>query len=141
MERYQCRCQYIYDPAVGDPSQGISPGTSFNDLPDSWVCPICGLAKSYFVKEVGSPTSEEGHPSIAVKVKCFTTLVKDQVCDFHDSTEHRLAEGSTVHDLIEKMAIPIEAVKIIFLNGREVGIDTVVHDGDELALSPKTGAM
>jgi rubredoxin/sulfur carrier protein ThiS len=141
MDRYQCRCQYVYDPAEGDPTQGIPPGTPFTDLPDSWVCPVCGLSKSYFVKEVGKPSSEEGHPTIKVNVKCFTTLVKDQVCDFKDGTEHKLFEGSTVHDLIEKLSIPLDAVKIIFLNGKEVDFDTVLNHGDRVALSPKTGAM
>jgi len=141
MDRYQCRCQYVYDPAVGDPTQGIPPGTSFTDLPDNWICPVCGLAKSYFVKEVGIPTSEEGHPTIKVNVKCFTTLAKEHICDFKDSTEHKLFEGSTVHDLIEKLSIPLDAVKIIFLNGKEVDFDTVLHHGDQVALSPKTGAM
>ncbi|NOX47235.1 MAG: High molecular weight rubredoxin [Chlorobi bacterium] len=42
-------CSYEYDPAVGDESQGIPPGTPFADLPDDWVCPICAAAKSEFV--------------------------------------------------------------------------------------------
>ncbi len=41
-------CSYEYDPAVGDESQGIPPGTAFADLPDDWVCPICAAAKSEF---------------------------------------------------------------------------------------------
>lgn len=49
--RYQCGpCGYIYDPAVGDPDNGIAPGTAFEDLPDSWVCPVCGVSKDQFVK-------------------------------------------------------------------------------------------
>ncbi len=141
MDRYQCRCQYIYDPAIGDPTQGIPPGTPFSDLPETWVCPQCGLAKSFFVKEVGKPTSEEGHPLIKVYVKCFSTLIREQMCDFKDSTEYKLPEGATIHDLIEKLSIPLEAVKIIFVNGREVEFDTVLQQGDQVALSPKTGAM
>ena len=38
----------VYDPAVGDPDNGIAPGTSFADLPDDWVCPICGVGKDQF---------------------------------------------------------------------------------------------
>jgi len=49
MDKYQCRaCPYIYDPAVGDPDGGIPAGTAFEDLPDDWVCPVCGLAKDEF---------------------------------------------------------------------------------------------
>ena len=52
-----------------------------------------------------------------------------------------LPEGATIHDLIEKLSLPLEAIKIIFLNGREAETDTVLHDGDQVALSPVTGAM
>jgi rubredoxin len=51
MSKYICEiCGYIYDPANGDPSQGIPPGTSFEKLPDSWRCPICGVDKTLFKK-------------------------------------------------------------------------------------------
>ena len=44
MKKYVCEpCGYEYDPAVGDPDNGIAPGTAFEDIPDDWVCPICGL--------------------------------------------------------------------------------------------------
>ena len=46
--RYECVCGYIYDPEVGDPDGGIKPGTAFEDIPDDWVCPVCGLDKSAF---------------------------------------------------------------------------------------------
>ena len=49
MEKYRCTlCGYIYDPAKGDPSNGVKPGTAFENLPDDWVCPECGAAKSEF---------------------------------------------------------------------------------------------
>jgi flavin reductase (DIM6/NTAB) family NADH-FMN oxidoreductase RutF/rubredoxin len=49
--KYKCTvCGYIYDPAVGDPDGGIKPGTPFEAIPDNWVCPVCGAAKSEFVK-------------------------------------------------------------------------------------------
>jgi rubredoxin len=52
MEKYRCQvCGYLYDPVKGSPSQGIKPGTRFEDLPDNWVCPECGAPKSEFVKE------------------------------------------------------------------------------------------
>jgi rubredoxin len=51
MDKYQCRtCPYIYDPAVGDPTQGIEPGTRFDDLPDDWICPECCVPKTMFDK-------------------------------------------------------------------------------------------
>lgn len=49
-KRYFCRaCDYIYDPAIGDPDGGIAPGTPFEDIPDHWVCPECGAEKRDFV--------------------------------------------------------------------------------------------
>jgi len=49
--RYQCpACGYIYDPVKGDPDSGIKPGTSFEDIPDTWVCPVCGTEKADFYK-------------------------------------------------------------------------------------------
>ena len=53
MQKYRCTvCNYMYEPAVGDPDSGIQPGTAFEDIPDTWVCPICGAGKDQFVKEV-----------------------------------------------------------------------------------------
>ena len=46
--KYECACGYIYDPAAGDPENGIAPGTPFENLPEDWTCPVCGLDKSMF---------------------------------------------------------------------------------------------
>jgi len=52
MDKYVCQvCGYVYDPAAGDPDNGIEPGTSFEDLPDDWTCPVCGAGKDEFEKE------------------------------------------------------------------------------------------
>lgn len=51
MAKYRCIvCGYVYDPAIGDPDNGINPGTAFEDLPDAWVCPECGVGKDSFEK-------------------------------------------------------------------------------------------
>ena len=44
---YVCPCGYVYDPAVGDPDNGIAPGTAWEDVPEDWVCPVCGLGKTF----------------------------------------------------------------------------------------------
>jgi len=50
--RYTCSvCGYVYDPAQGDPEGNIPPGTPFEALPDSWVCPVCGAGKDQFTQE------------------------------------------------------------------------------------------
>jgi rubredoxin len=47
--KYKCTlCGYIYDPAVGDPDNGVEAGTAFQDIPDTWVCPDCGAGKDMF---------------------------------------------------------------------------------------------
>ena len=54
MDRYLCEpCGYIYDPQEGDPDNGVAPGTAFADIPEEWVCPVCGLGKDAFVKVEG----------------------------------------------------------------------------------------
>ena len=47
--KYRCLvCGYIYDPSVGDPDNGVEAGTAFENLPDDWVCPVCGVGKDEF---------------------------------------------------------------------------------------------
>ena len=51
--KYQCSiCGYIYDPSVGDPDSGIPAGTLFENIPDDWICPICGVTKDKFIRIV-----------------------------------------------------------------------------------------
>jgi len=54
MTKYECTvCGYTYDPEAGDPDGGIKPGTPFEELPDDWVCPVCGASKDQFEKVEG----------------------------------------------------------------------------------------
>jgi rubredoxin len=49
MKKYECGpCGYIYDPEVGDPDNGVAPGTPFESLPDDWTCPVCFAEKEEF---------------------------------------------------------------------------------------------
>ena len=53
MKRYKCSaCGYVYNPKAGDPDNGIDPGTAFEELPDSWFCPNCGVGKEFFEEEM-----------------------------------------------------------------------------------------
>lgn len=50
-ERYRCKiCGYVYDSCFGDPDSGVNPNTPFVELPEDWVCPICGAGKDQFEK-------------------------------------------------------------------------------------------
>jgi rubredoxin len=52
MKKYVCVvCGYIYDPSAGDPDVGVQPGTPFENLPEDWGCPLCGVGKSEFTPE------------------------------------------------------------------------------------------
>ena len=52
MKKFVCdTCGYVYDPEVGDPDNGIAPGTPFEELPDDWTCPLSGVGKTDFSPE------------------------------------------------------------------------------------------
>ena len=52
MDKYVCDiCGYVYDPAEGDPDNGVAPGTAWESVPESWVCPLCGVCKEHFSKQ------------------------------------------------------------------------------------------
>lgn len=52
MSKYVCTvCGYVYDEEIGDVDNGVEPNTKFEDLPDSWVCPLCSVGKDQFEKE------------------------------------------------------------------------------------------
>ena len=51
MQKYVCPCGYVYDPAMGDPDNGVAPGTPWEQVPADWVCPTCGLGKDAFEPE------------------------------------------------------------------------------------------
>ncbi len=51
MEKWICTiCGWEYDPAIGDPANGIEPGTAFEDLPSDYLCPVCGVGTDSFEK-------------------------------------------------------------------------------------------
>ncbi len=52
MDKYVCTvCGYVYDPEQGDPDNDVEPETKWEDVPDDWVCPVCGASKDEFEKE------------------------------------------------------------------------------------------
>jgi rubredoxin len=68
MEKYECSvCGYVYDEAKGIPEAGIGPGTIWGDLPEDWVCPLCGATKAEFKKQGKSVASVEKKPLPALE--------------------------------------------------------------------------
>ena len=71
MKKYECTaCGYIYDEALGDPDSGIAPGTKWEDIPDDWVCPLCGLGKDVFEEMA----KQRRIPGSLIKNECETVL-------------------------------------------------------------------
>ena len=76
-----------------------------------------------------------------INLKCFSTLVNPETCDFRDSTAYELADGQTVEDLMNHAGIEKKEVKIIFVNSRIVEADAVLSDEDQVGFAPATGGM
>jgi molybdopterin converting factor small subunit len=76
-----------------------------------------------------------------INLKCFSTLVNPDSCNFNESTQYDLDEGKSVEDLIQLSGIDVGDVKIAFINSRIVSFDTVLSDGDRVGLAPAVGGM
>ena len=73
---------------------------------------------------------------MGVSLKCFSKLSESDVCDFKGGDEHDISEGETVKNLINKLGFRQEEIKLIFVNGKIVDLDTVLKDGDRVGLAP-----
>ena len=76
-----------------------------------------------------------------VKVKCFATLADADTCDYKDSTEYEVPEGYTVDNLVDRLDLAKEDIKIVFRNNKVVDFDTPLTEGDQLGFAPAVGAM
>ena len=76
-----------------------------------------------------------------VNLKCFSTLVNPEGCDYKNSTEYNLTDGQTVGSLLQHAGIEAKDVKIAFVNSRIVDLNTVLSDGDQIGLAPAVGGM
>ena len=76
-----------------------------------------------------------------ISLKCFAKLSEANVCDFRDGDDREVSEGETVRSLIKRLGFPQEDIKIVFVNGKKVDLDTVLSNGDRLGLAPASGGM
>ena len=76
-----------------------------------------------------------------LKVKCFATLADADSCDYKDSIEYEVSEGDTVNNLVDRLKIAKEEIKIVFRNNKLVDFDTPLAEGDQLGFAPAVGAM
>ena len=84
MGKYECSvCSYIYDEAEGIPEEGFAPGTKWEELPDDWVCPLCGASKEEFEKQGESVAPAEKKPQAVLKsadIKELSPLEMSALC-------------------------------------------------------------
>ena len=76
-----------------------------------------------------------------IKVKCFATLAEADTCDYKDSREYEVPEGSTVDNLVDHLDIAREEIKIVFRNNKVVDLNTPLAEGDQLGFAPAVGGM
>lgn len=105
--KMRCKvCGYVYDPATGDPANGLAPGTPFVELPAEWTCPVCGAGKGDF-SEVSGETQLSGKAKEKIVLFAFRG---DPMCFIHV-----LLNSLDLHerDLYGSIVIEGEAVKLI----------------------------
>lgn len=76
-----------------------------------------------------------------VELRCFSSLVNPNTCNFKDSTTYDLKDGQTVDDLVQRAGLDRQDVKIAFVNNQIVHFDKVLSDGDRVGLAPAVGGM
>jgi molybdopterin converting factor small subunit len=76
-----------------------------------------------------------------VALKCFANLADPDKCDFKDGTAYELDDGQTVGQLVQIAGIDSNDVSIVFINSRVANLDTVLSEGDRVALTPATAAI
>lgn len=115
--KYRCKvCDYIYDPGRGDPTQGIKPRTPFEDLPEDWVCPICGVGKDQF-----EPLKEE-RPRIkpeSILMFCYqcSQTARGKACTIRGVC----GKEPTVARLQDNLLFAIKGISAYLYHARELG--------------------
>ena len=118
MRKYKCLvCDYIYDPSIGDPDSGIEPGTAFENLPDDWLCPLCGVGKDQFapLDEAEEKKPEKETPDMFC-YQCSQTLggtgcTVRGVC----------GKNATVARLQDNLLFAVKGISAYLYHARELG--------------------
>jgi rubredoxin len=106
LRKFECTiCGYIYDEAKGIPDAGIAPGTSWDDLPEDWTCPLCGASKAEFKEQNGSAAKTDAAPiptlAVPADMKELSPLEMSALCT-------NLAKGCEKQYKLEEAALFIE---------------------------------
>lgn len=114
---YKCLvCDYIYDPEIGDPDSGIEPGTEFEELPDDWLCPVCGVGKNQFTPLDEAPKNEEKE---TVDMFCYQC---SQTAGGTGCTVRGVCgKEATVARLQDNLLFAIKGISAYLYHARELG--------------------
>ncbi len=118
MKKYRCLvCEYIYDPQNGDPDSGIEPGTAFEDLPDDWICPVCGVGKDQFEpmeEEIQNETKKEEQEMFCYQ--CSQTA-RETGC----TVKGVCGKSATAARLQDNLLFAIKGISAYLYHARELG--------------------
>ncbi|MGZ7068655.1 MAG: hydroxylamine reductase, partial [Methanobacterium sp.] len=130
MKKYRCIiCEYVYDPQKGDPDTGIDPGTSFEDLPDDWLCPVCGVGKDQF-----GPMEEEQEEAEKEENEMFCYQCSQTASGTGCTIQGVCGKSATAARLQDNLLFAIKGISAYLFHARELGytdteIDAFVERG------------
>jgi hydroxylamine reductase len=130
MTKYRCLvCEYVYDPQKGDPDSGINPGTSFEDLPNDWLCPVCGVGKDQF-----APMEEEQKEVKKEEREMFCYQCSQTARGTGCTIQGVCGKSATAARLQDNLLFAIKGISAYLYHARELGytdpkIDAFVERG------------
>lgn len=130
MKKYKCTvCDYVYDPEIGDPDSGIEPGTTFEDLPDDWLCPLCGVGKDQFVPLEEAEIKKDEKPLNMFCYQCSQTA-SGTGC----TVRGVCGKEATVARLQDNLLFAMKGISAYLYHARELGytdpeIDAFIERG------------
>lgn len=118
MKKYRCLvCGYVYSPKKGDPDGGIAPGTAFEDLPDDWICPVCGVGKDQF-----EPMEEEVEKEVKKEeMEMFCYQCSQTARGTGCTVQGVCGKSATAARLQDNLLFAIKGISAYLYHARELG--------------------
>lgn len=118
MKKYRCLvCEYVYDPVKGDPDNGINPGTAFEDLPDDWICPVCGVGKDQFEVMEGDTQKEVEKEEMEMFCYQCSQTARGTGC----TIQGVCGKSATAARLQDNLLFAIKGISAYLYHARELG--------------------
>jgi hydroxylamine reductase len=120
MQKYRCLiCDYVYDPVKGDPENGVEPGTSFENLANDWLCPLCGVGKDQFVPIAEEKTEGEDKKKEALDMFCYqcSQTARGTGC----TVKGVCGKDPTVARLQDNLLYAMKGISAYLYHARELG--------------------